>query len=64
MLDCLLDAGVKRIGKNYIITEEGMIEDKDIETELFKMITDYRLIMYDALFGSNWLSNDFYMKQK
>lgn len=64
LIDCLLDAGVKRIGKNYIITEEGMIEDKDIETELFKMITDYRLIMYDALFGSNWLSNEFYMKQK
>lgn len=60
LMDELLDSGVKRIGKNYIYTENGKVSDNDVDKELLELIQDYRMIMYDALFGSNWLSQEFY----
>lgn len=63
LLDQMLDAGIKRIGKDFIITNDGKIPDNKLDDErLFELIQDYRLIMYDALFGSNWLSNEFFVE--
>lgn len=61
LLDQLLGVGVKRIGKDYIIMEDGKILDEDLDKRILKMVQDYRLIMYDALLGSNWLSDEFYL---
>ena len=64
LMDTLLSKGVKRIGKNYVVTDEGKVDDKDLPKDLLMMIQDYRIIEYDALFGHNWLSDDFYTETK
>lgn len=60
LMDKLLTQGVKRIGKNYVVTEEGKVYDNALPKDLLAMIHDYRIVQYDALFGHNWLSDDFY----
>lgn len=60
LMDELLTQGVKRIGKDFIVTNEGKLNDSELSDDLLGMIRDYRIIEYDALFGSNWLRNDFY----
>ena len=60
LMDELLTQGVKRIGNDFIVTKDGKINDSQLSEELLEMINDYRIIVFDALFGSNWLSDDFY----
>ena len=61
-MDDLLHAGVKRIGKDFIVTGEGMVTDARIKDDhVLQLVKDYRLIMYDALFGSNRLADSFYI---
>jgi len=60
LMNELLERNVKRIGKDYIVTNQGKMNDKDLNDELLELINDYRDIVYDALFGANWLSDDFY----
>jgi phosphoglycerol transferase MdoB-like AlkP superfamily enzyme len=64
LMDALLEKGVKRIGKDYVVTDEGKVDDKDLPKELFTTTHDYRIVEYDALFGHNWLPNDFYTDMK
>ena len=60
LMDKLLTQGVKRIGKDYVVTKEGKVSDNELPNDLLAMIHDYRIIEYDALFGHNWLTEDFY----
>jgi phosphoglycerol transferase MdoB-like AlkP superfamily enzyme len=60
LMDNLLTAGVKRIGKDYVVTDEGILDDHELPDDLLEMIHDYRMVEYDALFGHNWLADDFY----
>ena len=60
LMDELLTRGVKRIGNDYIVTKDGKLNDSELSDELLEMINDYRIIVFDALFGSNWLRDDFY----
>lgn len=64
LMDTLLEKGVKRIGKDYIVSDEGKIYDKDLSKELLTVVDDYRIVEYDALFGHNWLPGDFYTEIK
>ena len=57
LLEELLEADVRRIGKDFIYTADGEIADKDLPDDLRERIEDYRFIMYDALFGKNWLGD-------
>lgn len=62
LMDDLLHAGVKRIGKDFIVTGEGIVTDARIKDDhVLQLVKDYRLIMYDALFGSNRLADSFYI---
>lgn len=61
LLDSLLTKKVKRIGSHYIVTEKGVIEDKEIPKDIMELVKDYRAIQYDALFGENWLRDTFYV---
>lgn len=60
LMDQLLSEGVKRIGHDFVITEDGKISDDNLPDDLLDLVNDYRVILYDALFGSHWLSDDFY----
>jgi phosphoglycerol transferase MdoB-like AlkP superfamily enzyme len=60
LMDTLLEKGVKRIGKDYVVTDEGKLPDKNLPKDLLAIINDYRMVQYDALFGHNWLSGEFY----
>ncbi len=60
LMDKLLTLEVKRIGRNYVVTNEGLIEDSELVPELKTIIDDYRIIQYDALFGHDWLTEKFY----
>jgi len=60
LMDELLSQGIKRIGDDFVITEGGNIKDEDLPDELFELVSDYRLIVYDALFGKNALDDDFF----
>lgn len=64
LMDMLLKSGVKRIGQDYIVTDEGRIYDKDISKDMLMMIKDYRIVQYDALFGHDWLPSGFYTEEK
>lgn len=60
LMDKLLEEDVLRIGKDFVVTTAGETADEELPDELRGMVEDYRLIQYDALFGDNWLSGDFY----
>lgn len=60
LMDSLLTHGVKRIGKNYVVTEAGKLSDSDLPEDILAMVHDYRMIQYDALFGHDWLPDEFY----
>lgn len=60
LLYSLLEADVKRVGGDFIVTYDGKLKDKDIPRDLLKMVKDYRLIQHDALFGDDYLGDDFY----
>lgn len=60
LMDELLSYGVRRVGSEFIVTEDGMINDNELPVELLELIKDYRMIQYDALFGKNLLSDSFY----
>ena len=60
LMDELLTQGVKRIGNDFIVTKDGKLNDSELSDDLLMMINDYRIIQYDALFGSNWLSDSFF----
>lgn len=60
LLTELYDKGVKRIGKNYIITDEGKVEISKLDDEVKLLVQDYQLVVYDALFGSNYLTEIFF----
>ncbi|MDY0404621.1 sulfatase-like hydrolase/transferase [Virgibacillus sp. 179-BFC.A HS] len=62
LMDTLLTKGVKRIGNNYIVTKDGKLNDSEISKDLLAIVDDYRMVEYDALFGHNWLADDFYTK--
>ncbi|MDY0394127.1 sulfatase-like hydrolase/transferase [Virgibacillus halophilus] len=64
LMNTLLTKGVKRIGKDYVVTNEGKLSDNQVPKDLLAMVNDYRIIQYDALFGHNWLADDFYTKVK
>ena len=59
-MDELLTQGVKRIGNDFIVTNDGKLNDSELSDDLLVMINDYRIIVFDALFGSNWLQDEFY----
>ncbi|MGM9919768.1 MAG: LTA synthase family protein, partial [Bhargavaea sp.] len=61
LMDQMLSKGVKRIAKDFIVTEQGILLDKEVDEDLLEMVNDYRNIMYDALFGSDWLPDSFYV---
>ncbi len=61
LLDELLEADIRRIGKGFVYTSEGEVKDQDLPTELREKVDDYRFIMYDALFGKDWLGESFYL---
>ena len=60
LMDELLTQGVKRIGNDFIVTKDGHFNDNELSDDLLVMINDYRIIVFDALFGSNWLQDEFY----
>ena len=60
LMDELLTQGVKRIGIDFIVTKDGKFDDSKLSDELLVMINDYRMIQFDALFGSDWLSDSFF----
>lgn len=60
LMDEMLTYGIKRIGNNYVITEEGKITDQNLDDIPLELVEDYRSIVYDALFGSNWLPDSFF----
>ena len=60
LMDELLTRDVKRVGRNYVVTDEGKLADSELSEGLLKLIQDYRMVQYDALFGHNWLGDDFY----
>lgn len=60
LMDELLNKGVKRIGDDFIITEAGRIKNEELTNDLSELVQDYKAIMYDALFGNDWLKDDFY----
>ncbi|SIT70802.1 LTA synthase family protein [Edaphobacillus lindanitolerans] len=60
LMDQLLESGVKRIGKDFIVTDAGRIADLMMDPETRQLVEDYRMVVYDALFGSNWLPDDFF----
>lgn len=60
LLDELLDADIKRVGNDFVYTSEGEIAIKDLSKDIQGKVNDYQFIMYDALFGENWLKNEFY----
>jgi len=61
LMDNLLTKGVKRIGNDFIVTKDGKIMDDNLSEDLLKLVTDYRIVIYDSLFGSNWLPDNFYI---
>lgn len=60
LMDELLTYGVRRVGDDFIVSELGRVDDADLSVEVRELIKDYRIIMFDALFGVNWLSDEFY----
>lgn len=60
LMDTLLSSDIKRIGSDFVVTSQGIQSDTELSAEVRGHIENYRIIMYDALFGSNWLSDDFY----
>lgn len=60
LMDELLTLGVKRIGNDFIVTEDGKLSDDELTDNLLDLVDDYRIIVYDALFGHAWLTDDFY----
>ena len=64
LMDNLLTQGVKRIGKNYVVTHDGKLSDDELPKDLLAMIHDYRIVQYDALFGHDWLPEEFYTEIK
>lgn len=64
LLNELLNHGIKRIGKDYVVGTNGYIKDEELDDDLLEMILDYRSIVYDALFGSHWLPDEFYLSSE
>ncbi|RST59476.1 alkaline phosphatase family protein [Siminovitchia terrae] len=64
LMDELLDQGVKRIGNNFVVTDQGKVMDEDLENDILEMVDDYRSIVYDALFGADWLPDQFFTFDK
>ncbi|WP_018708343.1 LTA synthase family protein [Siminovitchia fordii] len=64
LMDELLNQGVKRIGNNFVVTDQGKVKDEDLEDDIFELVDDYRSIVYDALFGANWLPDRFFTFDK
>lgn len=64
LLTTLYEQQVSRIGMDYIYKNEEKIMDEDLPKETLELIQDYRIIMFDALFGKNYLDEDFYTMPK
>lgn len=60
LMDNLLTKGVNRIGHDFIVTKDGKVMDDELSKDLLELVTDYRTVMYDSLFGENWLPDQFY----
>lgn len=60
----LYEAGVQRIGHEFIIQNNERIEKEQWSEEVDELLTDYFLVMYDALFGSNYATSLFYEEWK
>ncbi|WP_213422029.1 LTA synthase family protein [Bhargavaea massiliensis] len=60
LMDQMLSNGVKRIARDFIVTDLGVVLNSEIDEDLLALVNDYRTVMYDALFGSDWLPGSFY----
>ncbi|RWR04795.1 LTA synthase family protein [Siminovitchia fortis] len=60
LMDELLDQDVKRVGNNFVVTDQGKVMDEDLADDILEMVEDYRSIVYDALFGADWLPDQFF----
>lgn len=60
LMDQMLSSGIKRIARDFIVTDKGVVLNSEMDEDLLMMVNDYRTVMYDALFGSDWLPDSFY----
>lgn len=60
LMDQMLSSGIKRIARDFIVTDKGVVLNSEMDEDLLVMVNDYRTVMYDALFGSDWLPDSFY----
>src|SRR5699024_3554193 len=63
LMDQLLSEDVRRIGDDFIITDAGKINDNDLSSEVIQLVNDYRLVVYDSLFGKNKLGDKFFLEK-
>lgn len=63
LMDQLLAEDIRRIGDDFIITDAGKINDNDLSPEVIQLVNDYRLVVYDSLFGKNKLGDKFFLEK-
>jgi len=61
LMDNLLTKGVKRIGDDFIVSKDGKVTDDELSEDLLELVSDYRLVVYDSLFGKDWLPSEFFI---
>jgi len=64
LMDDLLSKDIKRIGDDFVVTKDGKVDDDDLSADRLELVEDYRLIVYDSLFGKGMLDDDFFLIAK